>query len=152
MEVHVYVCPNGAEVPNASLCATPLDLELRLSARRLYLTEVEAYPACYRGEAAGEIHWKTGTFATTIEIQERGATGDYSTLYTDQGKYEGRRTFTFRPSYKAGDFTLEPGRSHILRLFLVYGEGETTLGHEVSDELLVDAREGSDYLRKVCSS
>ncbi len=150
--VKVYVCPDGAEVENASLCLPPKDLALRQSFRHLYLKDFTIKPACFKGEPAGEVYWKTGTFATTVEVQARQDDGSYKVIYSDQGKYEGRRTFNFRPTFKIADFALAPGETHILRLQLVYGEDEDTLGAEVTDEVLVDAREGAAYLSKVCSS
>jgi hypothetical protein len=111
---------------------------------------VTTMPACQSGYNGGEVYFKVGTVPDEITVQVKEAGGEYEDAFTRGGLYEQYLKFAIcYPCRGIGvDFKLDEGKVYVLRL--KFDQTKVYNRTEYSNEHLIDTREDSEYMLKLC--
>jgi len=150
VEVLKYVCDDKSIVDSADKCNLPPPLgglvPVTTNEEGTYIEVSSVEPACRDGSISGEIYFKVGRLAKTIDIQVRESNTDFSNVYSRDGIYQ-RYTY-FRvceDCTKRDDFSLKPGHVYLMRIKFNFADKT-----ELSNEYIIDLREGSEFMKKTC--
>ncbi len=163
-EVKKFVCSDGSIVTDASNCpieeSQPIVEDEEIVIPNLVETNEEgtvietfiAEPACPSGLNGGMIYFDVGSIAANISFQVKEGGGEYSDVFTlDRGLYERYTYFAICDKCRGTqlDFKLKPDKVYIMRVKF----DQTPLYDriEYTNEYLIDAREDSEYMLKLCS-
>ncbi|MCK5139405.1 MAG: hypothetical protein KAK00_08450 [Nanoarchaeota archaeon] len=164
VKVIEYVCSDGSVVDDISNCpieeSQPIEevVEEKIVIPELLTTneedtvieEVTVDTACISGENGGKIFFKVGTVPSEIVFQIKEAGGEYSDVFIRGGVYEQFSYFAICDSCWGTqiDFKLKPDKVYVLRVVFDQTVYNRT---EYSNEHLIDTREESEYMTKICS-
>ncbi len=155
-----YICErDGSEVSDPAECVGNKGFNAfahykpyKGAENRSVLTTFTLRPACRDSKHALELHYAAGTSPENVTIQvKEEPTDKWRDIYTVESapieKYL-YAAFCANQCSKNVQWFLEPGKVYLLRARFnyqkIYGEDQ------YSNEYIVDAREGSDYMTKLC--
>ena len=150
VEVIKYVCEDNSTVDSADKCHLPPPatglVPITTNEEGTYIEVSSVEPACREGVISGESYFKSGRLAQTFDIQVKESNTDFSTVYSHKGIFQRYSYFRICDDCTHNDdFTLKPGHVYLLRIKFSY-DGKT----ELSNEHLIDLRQGSDFMKKEC--
>lgn len=156
-----FVCPDGSVVSSSSECIleeveeeteevyTEPSVDLvKTNEEGTLIQEVTVKPSCVSGEDGIYIYYTRGgeLETTTYQIKEFGQ--EYQDVMAVSNIKEATRYFAIcSGKCYSGNYQLEPGKIYVFRL-----KFELEDGTEYSNEHLIDARQGSRYIGRGCSS
>jgi len=155
VEVVRYVCENGDVFDSKDDCFKADDFEydpvMTNEINGTVIENVSVRPACVNGYSGGEIYFSVGTVPKKAYAEFK-SDGDFETLYSFDGAYDGYFYFTVcsKDNKKCQDqasFYLELGKPYVFRLKFDQSVYNRT---EYSNEHIVDARADGDYATKKC--
>ncbi|MBD3163837.1 hypothetical protein GF323_01435 [Candidatus Woesearchaeota archaeon] len=162
-EVKKYVCWNGLVVDSPEKCPKKEEKEDEEAGRKISIPSLEKQnergtviknvnltPACPNGVRGGRVYYKVGTVPDEMVFELKEAGKKYREVYRRDGLYEGDVYFAVceKCSGNQIEFRVEEGKAYIFRI--MFNQSTVYSRIEYSNEHLIDTREGSGYMLKVC--
>jgi hypothetical protein len=167
VKVKEYVCSDGSIVDDTSKCpideSKPLEEEPDYETPTLaadneentWIETVTVEPACPNAVNGGKIFFKVGTLPSEIKVEVKEVGKPYEAVFTRTGIYEQFQYFAICERCRGAqlDFKLKPDKLYVLRMMFNQTKAPKTGtdGIDYSNEHLIDTREDSDYMLKICN-
>ncbi len=154
-EVTKYVCTDDRIVDTKEDCTTKptegdkLYTPITTNEEGSYITSVTMKSGCYRGINTAVMSFDIGVLADKIRFQvKEDPSEEFKTLYEMNGVNKATR-YGVICDCKSGDFQLELNKQYLARLEFDLGSLFKTI--QYSNEFIIDTRDTSDYMAKVCA-
>jgi len=160
-EVTKYVCQDNTVVDNKEDCATSAEQGTAIedipynpvttNEEGTYISSAIIKVGCYRGMNAAVMSFNINVLADKIKFQvKENLDEEFKTVYEMDGVNSASRYAVICDSCYSGDFQLKKDKQYLARIEFDLTSLFNT--KQYSNEHIVDTRETSDYMTRICSS